>query len=71
MNVFVLLRENQNEHGYIDTSIDGVFDDECEARAAELRERRKALEQGLIVENDDSPGGEWQVSWMVEEHVVR
>ena len=25
MTVFVLIREDQNEHGYIDTSITGVF----------------------------------------------
>ena len=27
-------------------------------------------EQGLVVEDDESPDGEWQVSWKVEEHDV-
>ena len=35
MTVFVLIREDQNEHGYIDTSITGVF-----------REARTAKEMG-------------------------
>jgi hypothetical protein len=34
MIVYVLLREDQNEHGYIDTSIAGVFLDERRAKVA-------------------------------------
>ena len=48
MTVFVLIREDQNEHGYVDA----------------------ARQEGLVVEDDDSPDGEWQVSWKVEEHTV-
>lgn len=70
MTVFVLIREDQNEHGYVDTSIAGVFHTEHVAREHESVERRNAREQGLIVEDDDSPAGEWQVSWTVEEHAV-
>jgi hypothetical protein len=29
-----------------------------------------AREQGLVVEDDESPDGEWQFSWKVEEHAV-
>lgn len=71
MTVFVLIQEHQNEHGYVDTSIAGVFHDEQAAREQEGLERRRGREQGLIVEDDDSPDGEWQVSWTVEEYTVR
>ena len=71
MTVFVLIREHQNEHGYVDTSINGVFLDERVAREREAAERRNARDHGLIVEDDDSPDGEWQVSWKIEEYDVR
>jgi hypothetical protein len=70
MTVFVLIQEHQNAHGYVDTSIAGVFHDEHIAREEEALERRRARDQGLIVEDDESPDGEWQVSWAIEEHVV-
>jgi hypothetical protein len=70
MTVYVLIREDQNEHGYVDTSITGVFHDHSIARQYQLLERRRATEEGLIVEDDDSPDGDWQVSWAIEEHVV-
>jgi hypothetical protein len=70
MTVFVLIREDQSEHGYVDTSVAGVFSDEHVAREQEAIERRLARDQGLIVEDDDSPDGEWQASWRVEEYAV-
>jgi hypothetical protein len=70
MTIFLLIREDQNEHGYVDTSIAGVFHHEHVAREQEAVERRNARGQGLIVEDDDSPDGEWQVSWIVEEYAV-
>jgi len=70
MTIFVLIREDQNEHGYVDTSIAGVFHQGHIAREQEAVERRNAREQGLIVEDDDSADGEWQVSWFVEEYAV-
>ena len=70
MTVYVLIREDQNEHGYVDTSITGIFQDEDAARQHLALERQTATAQGLIVESDDSPDGEWQVSWAVEEHFL-
>ena len=70
MTVFVLIREDQNEHGYIDTSIAGVFHDAHVAKEQEAVERQNAREQGVVVEDDESLDGEWQVSWKVEEYVV-
>jgi hypothetical protein len=66
--VFLLIQEHQNEHGYVDTSIVGVFQHEHAARECEAAERRHAREQGLIVEDDDGPDGEWQLSWRIEGH---
>ncbi len=70
MTVFVLIREDQNEHGYIDTSITGVFREAGVATEMETLERLHAREQGLVVEDDESPDGAWQVSWTVEEYVA-
>jgi hypothetical protein len=69
MTIFVLIREDQSELGYIDTSIVGVYQDKQVAREHEAIERQEANEQGLIVEDDESDG-DWQVSWLVEEHAV-
>jgi hypothetical protein len=70
MTVYILLREDQNEHGYIDTSITGVFREVRVAKEVETLERQHAREEGLVVEDDESPDGEWQVSWKVEEYFV-
>ena len=70
MTVFVLIREDQNEHGYVDTSIAGVFREAGGAKEMEAHERLQARQEGLVVEDDDSPDGEWQVCWKVEEHTV-
>jgi len=70
MTVFVLIREDQNEHGYIDTSITGVFQGKHLAEEHQVLERLHARDQGLVVEDDESPDGEWQVSWKIEEHLV-
>ena len=69
MTVFVLIREDQNDHGYIDTSITGVFRESRLATEQETLERLRARDQGLMVE-DDETDGDWQVSWKIEEHDV-
>ncbi len=70
MTVFVLIREDQNEHGYVDTSIVGVFREAGVAKEMETAERLHARQEGLVVEDDETPDGEWQVSWNVEEQTV-
>jgi hypothetical protein len=70
MIVFVLIREDQNEHGYIDTSIAGVFREAGVAREMETLERLRARQEGSVVEDEESPDGEWQVSWKIEERTV-
>jgi hypothetical protein len=68
MTVYVLIREDQNQHGYIDTSIMGVFLDRATAQGREASERENARAEGLIVENDESD--DWQVSWTIQDHLV-
>ncbi len=68
MTVYVLIREDQNEHRFVDTSVAGVFMEQDAADRCELSERQRARVQGLVVEDDDSADGHWQVSWRVEEH---
>lgn len=70
MTVFVLVREDQNDHGFVDTSIAGIFHDRQAAALQEAHERLRARTEGLVVEDDDRVDGEWQVSWKVEEHGV-
>ena len=65
MIVHVLVREDQNEHGYVDTSIVGVYGRKAMAKAAMAVQERSARNTGLVVEDDERPGGEWQVSWSV------
>lgn len=70
MTIYILLREDQNEYGYIDTAIAGVFLESGVAKKMETIERLHARQEGLVVEDDESPDGEWQVSWKVEAHDV-
>lgn len=69
MTVYVLIREDQNEHGFVDTSIAGVFLEQGAAQRCEASERQLARDNGLIVEDDDTDV-DWQVSWKIEEHAV-
>lgn len=68
MTVYVLIREDQNEHGFVDTSVAGVFLKQDAAESSETAERLRAKALGLVVEDEDSPDAAWQVSWRVEEH---
>jgi hypothetical protein len=66
--VFVLVREDQNQHGYVDTFIAGIFGDEHAAADAEALQRLRAGAAGLMVEDEDSSDPAWQVAWRIEEH---
>jgi hypothetical protein len=70
MTVFLLIREDQNEHGYIDTSIDGVFHEVADAKARERSEMQRALAEGLLVEEVNCGDADWQVCWRVESHAL-
>ena len=70
MTVFVLIREDQNQHGFVDTSIAGLYSDLERARLQEQADRARAVAAGLIVDDDESSDPDWQVSWRIEEHLV-
>ena len=70
MTVYVLLRESQNEHGFVETDISGVFRDRRVAEQREALESAEAQAAGHRLETDSSPDGEWDVSLRIEEHVV-
>lgn len=70
MTVYVLIREDQNDHGYVDVSIVGIFRDEQVAKNRGDSERALARENGLRLGDDDDAEADWQVSWHVEEHSV-
>ena len=71
MVVFVLVREDQNEHGYIDASITGIFGDEQAAANEEAVQRLRATAAGLVVEDEESSDPGWQVAWRIEGHSLR
>jgi hypothetical protein len=48
MTVFGLIREDQNEHGYIDTSITGVFREARIGKEMETLERLHARQEGQM-----------------------
>jgi hypothetical protein len=68
MITYVLIREDQNAHGFIDTSIVGLF---RSPEAAKLRLQscmNEARDQGLRLCDDDESDADWQVDWSIEEH---
>ena len=67
MTVYVLLREDQNPYGYVDTSVGGVFSEEHDATRRLFEERQKARLDGLRL-CDESDDGEWEVAWSIERH---
>ena len=68
MIVHVAIREDQNEHGFIDTSVVGLFGSRNEADAFVKSSVAEAREEGLRVSGDRSVGADWEVYWKVEEH---
>ena len=70
MTVYVLIREDQNQHGYIDVSIAGIFRQEQIAQEIRATERRLALQEGRRVCDEFDSDPDWEVSWTIEEHDI-
>lgn len=49
MDVYLLIREDRNHDGYIDTSVLGVYRELKLARLERLRDRKRAIVEGLDV----------------------
>jgi hypothetical protein len=67
MNVHVLLRDDRNVHGYIDTSVIGVYREFKIARLERMRQRRRAITDGFDVNYDNPDDDTWEVYWRIEQ----
>lgn len=70
MDVYMLIREDQNDHGFVDTSIAGVYATREGAMNAMKEEQEEARAEGWRVATADADGYEgadWQVYWKIEE----
>ncbi|MGH9238130.1 MAG: hypothetical protein ACRD3G_08830 [Vicinamibacterales bacterium] len=71
MTVYVLVREDQNEMGFVDAAVLGVFATQENAHAAQRVDEASARRKGLRSAMDPRIGdGEWDVSWGIEEHAL-
>jgi hypothetical protein len=71
MTVYVLIREDQNDHGFVDFSIVGIFHEEHAAHQFLDAETARARELGLRVEDEERDVDvDWQVSWKIEDHLL-
>jgi hypothetical protein len=68
MTVYVLIREDQSEHGFVDASVVGLFRSHKEARAVLKSSAAEARQQGLLVCGDPGTEPDWEVSWNIEPH---
>jgi hypothetical protein len=68
MTVHLVIREDQNEHGFIDTSVVGLFRSRNDADAFVESSVSGARDEGLRVCGDPGTEPDWQVSWMIESH---
>jgi hypothetical protein len=68
MTVYVLVRQDQSEHGFVDASILGLFRSQDEAT---VLLKSSIDEQGLRVCGDPGAEAEWEVSWNIEPYLLR
>jgi hypothetical protein len=69
MTVYVLVREDQSEHGFVDASIVGLFRSQDELQCLEIG-MAEAREQGLRVCGDPGAEPEWEIP-NIEPHPLR
>jgi len=68
MTVYVLLREDQSENGFVDASVVGLFrswEDADAVRESSVAEARKV---GDRVCGDPGTEPDWEVCWTIESH---
>jgi hypothetical protein len=71
MTIYVMLREDQNDHGFVDVTVEGVFHRKEDAQAQIDAEEAKARAAGMLVDGDDAVDEDWEVSWRIEGHTLR
>jgi hypothetical protein len=70
MTVHVVIREDQNEYGFIDTSVVGLFRSRNNADIFVESSASGARDEGLRVCGDPGTEPDWQVSWLIESHTL-
>lgn len=70
MICYVLVREDQSDHGYTDTSILGVYATPALAEIARSEEEEIARRAGLQLAGEEGTEGNWKVGFRVEPHRV-
>ncbi len=65
MTIYILVREDQAEHGYTDTSIMGVYATRAAADVACSEERQKAVDAGERMADEEGNEGIWTVGLKV------
>ena len=66
MFVHVLLREDRNHYGYIDTSVIGVYTEMKLARLEKMRQRRMSIASGFDVNYNNPDADTWEVYWRID-----
>jgi hypothetical protein len=68
MTVHVVIREDQNEYGFVDTSVVGLFERQEDAEAFLRSSVSSARKDGVRVCGDPGAEPEWEVCWSIESH---
>jgi hypothetical protein len=68
MTVHVLIREDQNEHGFVDASVVGLFRNRKDADDFQKSSVDQARQEGLRVCGDPGTEPDWDVCWTIEPH---
>ncbi len=74
MEVFVVIREDQNDHGFVDTSVCGIYRTRADADACVEEGEAAARAEGFRVSGDANRGwdeSDWQVYYKVEAHELK
>ena len=68
MTIHVVVREEQNEHGFVDAGVVGLFQSRVDAAALVESSIALARREGLRVFGDPGSEPDWDVSWTIESH---
>jgi hypothetical protein len=71
MTVYLIVREEQNGHGFVDTDVIGAYRERAGAESRLRDEEAAVRTAGRLVEGDDDvPDGEWVVSFHLREQAL-
>jgi hypothetical protein len=71
MTVYLLVREEQSAHGFVDSDVIGAYRQRADAEGSLRALAGEARMAGCLVEGDDDvPDGEWEVSFYLREQAV-